>query len=503
MRIAMGGIMHESNTFSATLTNLAAFQIQRDADIIQWWQETHHEVGGFIEGASKFGYELFPTLMAMATPSGPVTSEAFEALTDELIDRLTGASSLDGLLLALHGAMVSEEHPDGDGEVVRRLRAALGKDFPIVVTHDLHANVSEQIVNESTALVIYKTYPHVDHRERGLQAAEIIAGLVRGEIKPVQALSKPAMLLNIVRQNTNVEPIRSIMQAARALELSPKVLAASVALGYQYADVYEIGPTVVVVTDRDLALAKREARRLSDMLWNIREQLTFNLPDAAEAVWQAKHSEELPVVLVEMGDNIGGGSAGDSTFILDELLRQKAEGWVVVLADPQAAQECVQAGVGASLTLRVGGKKDNLHGDPVEVSGRVKCLHDGQFQESEPRHGGQRYYDQGLTAVLEIPTSKSGGQPSDCSSLLVLTTHRQVPFSLHQLLSVGIQPQQQKILVVKAAIAFRAAYEPIAGRIIEVDTPGLTAVNPARFPYKHVRRPLWGLGEEGGGRGSQ
>ena len=488
MRVAIGGVMHESNTFNPTLTDLAAFDVERGGDIITAWRDTHHEIGGFIEGASRFGFDIIPTLTAGAIAAGKVTAEAFETLVGELTDRLGDAPPLDGLLLALHGAMVSENYPDGDGEVVRRLREALGKDFPIVVTHDFHANVSDQVVQESTALVIYKTNPHLDQRERGLQAAGFIARVIRGEVKPVHAIRKPPMLLNIVHQNTSAEPLRSVMQAARELEQNPKVLVASLAAGYQYADVFEMGPSAVVVADGEHDLAEREAQRLSDMLWNIRDQLAFHLPDAADAVRQAKESERTPVVLVEMGDNIGGGSAGDATFVLGELNRQGAEGWVVVLADPEAVQTCARAGVGASVTLRVGSKKDNLHGDPVEASGRVKCLHDGRYMETEPRHGGRRFHDQGITAVLEIPTSRP-----EVSSLLVLTTRREVPFSLHQLLSLGIQPQRQKILVVKAAIAYRAAYEPIAGRIIEVDTPGLTAVNPSRFTYRNVRRPLWGL----------
>lgn len=491
MRVAIGGIMHESNTFSPVLTDLAAFHIQREGEIIRLWEETHHEVGGFIEGGERFGYELLPTMMAKATPSGRVTAEAFSQLTQELVGFLTNAPPLDGLLLALHGAMVSEEHPDGDGEIVHRLRTALGSNFPIVVTHDLHANVSKQVVEESTALVIYKTYPHIDQRQRGLQAAEIIARLIQGKIKPVQALSKPPMVLNIVRQNTSVEPVQSIMQAAQELERHPRVLAASLALGYQYADVYEIGPSAVVVTDEDAEFAEAEAQRLADMLWDIREQLTIDLPDASSAVQKARASKNTPIVLVEMGDNIGGGSAGDSTIILHELLHQKADGWVVVLADPDAVRQCVQAGIGAKVSMLVGGKQDDLHGAPVEVHGHIKCLHDGKYVEIEPRHGGQRYYDQGLTAVLELD-----GSNKISPNLVILTTERQVPFSLNQLLSLGIQPQRQKILVVKAAIAYRAAYEPIAGQIIEVDTPGLTAVNPAHFTYYNVRRPLWGLGAE-------
>jgi microcystin degradation protein MlrC len=382
--------------------------------------------------------------------------------------------------------MVSEKYPDADGEIARRLRAEAGPGLPIVVTHDLHANISEQMVSNCTALIVYKTYPHLDQRERGLQAAEIMGRTVRGEVNPVQAISKPPMILNIVCQYTGNEPMKSIMQAVRETENYPKVLAASLAESYQYADVAEMGPSFVVVTDNDQELADNEAQRLADLLWNSRDQLRFDLPDPAEAVRHAQQSEQTPVVLVDMGDNIGGGSAGDSTFILSELLHQQAESWLVVIADPEAVLACMKAGIGASLTLNVGGKTDDLHGEPVRVFGRVKCLHDGKYVETVARHGGGRYRDQGLTAVLELP-----GEMPDVSSYLILTTRREPPFSLQQILSVGIQPHWQRILVVKAAIAYRAAYEPIAGEIIEVDTGGLTAVNPARFTYHHVRENLW------------
>lgn len=488
MRIAIAGLMHESNTFSSKPTALDDFQIQRGEELISWWQDAHHEVGGFIEGLTMRNLEAVPLLMAAETSSGIVTADAYEQLTGELIERLTDAQPFDGLLLALHGAMVSEKYPDADGEVIRRAREALGAEFPLVVTHDLHANISEQAVKHSTALVVYKTYPHIDQRQCGLLAADILAKTIRGEIRPVQRISKPPMVLNIVRQNTNVEPVKSVMDAARELERKLGVIAASVALGYQYADVSEIGPAAIVVTDGDERLAEAEAKILSDMLWGLREELTFDLPEAAEAVRQAIAGDRWPVVLVEMGDNIGGGSAGDSTFLLRELMGQRAEGWVVVLADPEAVQRCASEGIGANLTLQVGGKQDDLHGESVEVRGRVRCLHDGKFIETEPRHGGARYHDQGLSAVLELETSK----PENANSI-VLTAKRQVPFSLQQLRSLGLQPERQRIVVVKAAIAYRAAYEPIAGRIIEVDTPGLTTVNPRRFTFENARKPLWGL----------
>ena len=210
------------------------------------------------------------------------------------------------------------------------------------------------------------------------------------------------------------------------------------------------------------------AGQLADQLWSIREQLHFKLPDVADAVRKAGASDRAPVILVDMGDNIGGGSSGDSTFILDELLRQGLTGWVIVLADPQAVAACARAGVGAALRLAVGGKRDSLHGQPVEVSGRVKCLHDGRYEENEVRHDGQRYHDQGLSALLEIgdpPAEQrelpAADQPSADALQPAATSERRV--------AAG---RGRQVLVVKAAIAWRAAYEAIAGEIIEVDSPG-------------------------------
>ena len=480
--IAIGGIMHESNTFSETPTDFAAFSQTFARNLVNLWGESHHEMGGFIQGATAYNYTAYPTLMASATPAGRVTDDAFDRFTEMLIQHLKSAPQHEGLLLALHGAMVVESYPDGDGEVLRRLRDAFGRDFPIVVTLDQHANVSEQMVTESTALVIYKTTPHIDQRQRGLQAAELMMRILRDEVTPTQALAKPPMLLNILYHNTNVPPMEPILTAAKQFEERPDVLVANVAVGYPYADVHEIGPSFVVVTDDNPQLAQTEADRLSDMLWNVHGQLTLDLPDAAQAVAQAIESEQHPVILVEMGDNIGGGSPGDSTFVLAELQRQGASGFVVVLYDPAAVQSCIQAGVGADVALDVGGKADNLHGDPVTIQGKVRLIHDGQFIETQPRHGGQRYHNQGLTAVVAVE-----------DSLVVLTSRRQTPFSLQQLLSLGIDPTEMRMIVVKAAVAYRAAYEPIAGQIIEVDTPGLTAVNPLHFEYHNVRRPLFPL----------
>src|SRR5262245_29238743 len=328
-RIAVGGISHESNSFNPAKTQLADFERRRVEPVDQAlleWSKSNDEVSGYVEGARRFGLELYPAMVAGADPKGPVTDEAFNRLLDELIRRLKSAPKLDGLLLANHGAMVVESYPHADAEMVRRLRQVLGHNFPIVVTHDFHANVSPEIVKESTVLITYKENPHIDTKERGVQAAQIMAGIVSGKLKPTQAVVKPPMIYNIVFQNTRVAPLKPIVDESRLLEKNPKILAVSVSGGYQYADVPSMGPSVVVVTDGDQQLADKEAKRLSDELWQTREEIRLRLPDPAAAVREAMSATKFPIALFDTGDNIGGGSGGDITFILHELDRKKATG---------------------------------------------------------------------------------------------------------------------------------------------------------------------------------
>jgi microcystin degradation protein MlrC len=481
MRIAIASLTHESNTFAVHPTTLADFRVHRGQAMIEHYRPTFHEVAGYIAGAEEYDFELHPLIGANATPAGPVTSEAFETLVGELLSTLQAAlPQIDGLLLALHGAMVAEGFPQADGEIVRRVRALVGPDFPVVVTHDYHGNVPEQLVRDATALIIYKTCPHIDQLERGLQAAELIARTVRGEVKPVSAIVKPEVLFNIAFHNTSKAPMKPIMDAAIALEKQPGILAASVAAGYQYADVPAMGPSIVVVADGDAELAQREAERLGEQMWAAREQLIPRIATPAEAVRQAMAATQTPVALFELGDNIGGGSAGDATIILKELIDQNADGWVVSIYDPESVAICAQGGIGADVSLQVGGKTDKMHGPTLSIQGRVRTLHDGTYEETERRHGGGRYFNQGLTAVVEVPKR---GEPGKRAGLLVLNSRRTPPMSIHQITCVGLVPQQQRILVAKGAVAPRAAYEPVSAQIIEVDTAGATAISrpPADF----------------------
>ncbi|NIA10844.1 MAG: MlrC domain protein [Nitrospiraceae bacterium] len=486
MRIGIAGFSHESNSFSVIPTTLRDFQVWERQALIDHFTPTFHEIAGYIAGAKEFGYELYPLVAANATPAGPLTAETYETLVGKLLASLKNAPALDGLLLALHGAMVAEGFPHADAETVRRVREAVGPDFPLVVTHDYHGNVSEQLVADVDALVIYKTNPHIDQRERGLQAASILARTIRGEVKPVGAIAKPEVLFNIAYHNTSRPPMQPLMQAAIETEKKPGILACSIAAGYQYADVPAMGPSIVVVADSDPELAQREADRLGQMMWDIRDQLIPHVADPATAVRRAVASEHTPVALFDLGDNIGGGSSGDATVLLKELINQQADGWVVTIYDPEAANACAQSGIGSNVSLSVGGKTDDMHGPTLSITGRVRTLHDGTFEETERRHGGQRYWNQGLTAVVEV-----GRTTLSCRGLLILNSRRTSPNSIHQITCVGIQPQQQRILVAKGAVAPRAAYEPVCAEVIEVDTPGATAINRSPAEYHRARKSLY------------
>ena len=477
--------MHESNTFAAAATDLSKFReasLTYGPALVPVWREAHHEMGGFIAGAERFGYDIVPVAMAWGTPAGPVADEFFEHMVDALLTGIRLAEP-DGVLLALHGAMVTPRFPDADAEVLRRLRAAVGPKLPIAVTLDFHGNISPQMAETANLLVGYQTYPHIDQRECGLLAAELLSRTIQGEIRPVSFVAKPPMLINLLGQATDRPPMSDLLKLARQEERQPGMLSISVMAGFAYADVPEMGASIMAVADGDRALAERKAKEIAERMWAVREQLNVAPPQAAEAVRKALAAQNTPVVLVDIGDNIGGGSAGDGTVLLAELLKQKAKGFVVALYSPEAVKQAKAVGIGGTLEATVGGAIDRMHGEPVKVRGTVRLLHDGHWIETEARHGGKRQNNQGHTAVLDLGDGNA----------LVVNSLRTPPFSLGQLTSLGIDPKAARILVVKAAVAYKAAYAPIAGEIIEVDTPGLTAINPARFEYKRIRRPLYPL----------
>jgi microcystin degradation protein MlrC len=483
MRIAVGGIYHESNTFfkqPMTIERFAEGQFHRGEDISKNWAGTGSEMAGFLEGARNFGFEVVPTLMAWGMPSGALTDETFEALAGELIERLKAAAPLDGVLLSLHGAMVANSYLDADGELLRRVRGAIGPSRPLVCTLDFHANLTDEMVRHADVLIGYKTYPHIDQRERGLDAASVLRRMLIEGLRPQMVLCRRPLLPHILSQATDRAPMAEIMGAAAEAERAEGLICVTVAAGFPYTDVPHSGFAVLAVGD-NRAAACAVAEGLADLGWQRRAEFASEIPNAAEAVKKAIAAPDGLTVLVDVGDNVGAGTPGDGTVLLQELLTQGAHGALVLLCDEQAVAICSALGVRRKISLKVGGNFDRLHGEPVAIEGTVRLLSDGTYRNVGAMRDGV-LEDQGRTAVID-----TGGV------LVVLTERRQPMWNLQQLRSLGIEPSGLRIIVVKAAIAYRAAYVPIAARIIEVDTPGLAAADVRRFNYTRLERPMYPL----------
>ena len=355
----------------------------------------------------------------------------------------------------------------------------------------MHGNISPATIRATDVVTIYRTNPHLDALQRGFECAELIYRTANGEIRPRQWLETPPLVINIVRQFTGEEPMRGLVEDSLTVQSEPGVLSTSIAEGYPYADVAEMGMSFLVVSDGDPGLARRRCTWMAKRAWERRAEMDAKIPgiDEALAIAASHRPDDRatgPVVLMDVGDNIGGGSSADSTHILSRAQQLGIRGLLQTLYDPAAVQACLASGVGSQVELMVGGKTDGLHGAPVSVSARVARISDGKYEDSGPTHAGYRFFDSGTTAVLETSDGHT----------LVLTSVKMAPVSLEQVKSLGIKPESKKILVAKGVIAPRAAYNPVAARTILVDTPGATCVNPASFTYHHRRRPLYPLETE-------
>ncbi len=486
MRIGIGGFLHESNTFLGVPTeyeNFRAASHSHGQDLIDRWSGGHHELSGMLDALMAHKVEIVPLLATFAVPSGTITPAAFKKIADELLEDLKNSLPLDGLLLALHGATVSADFPDADGEMLRRVRALVGPDLPIVTTLDLHANVSPQMIELASVTVAYRSNPHLDQHARGREAAELLIRTVNGEVHPVQALEMPPMLIQISKQHTAAGPAKLLYDDLHHVMSWPGILTASVTMGFYYADVAEMGAAFFATADGDSALATRAARYMAERAWQNRHALTGSLPSPAQSVEAALASPAAPIVLMDVGDNVGAGSPGDSTILFAEVIRQGGRKAIVILYDPDSVQQCLAKGPGGQVTLLVGAKTDRLHGEAVAVTGIVRTLSDGKYVELQVRHGAWGACDQGITAVVETPEEH----------LIVLTSRRMAPMSLEQLLSLGVKPERSKIIIVKGVVAPRAAYEPIAAQIVLVDSAGVTSDNPRHFEYHKRRKPLFPL----------
>jgi microcystin degradation protein MlrC len=484
VRFFVAMVSHETNTFSPLLTDRRQFEahdLRYGGEILEAYRGTGTCVGGMIDGAAARGATLVPSLAAGAPPAGRVSKAFYAEARARLLADLQAAGPLDGVLLDLHGAMVVEGLDDGEGDLLRAVREAVGA-LPIAVTLDFHANVTRAMVETATLLHGYKTYPHVDMDARGREAAGRLADLVAGRIRPTVAYRQPPLLPPIAGQLTARGPMRRLYDMADAMERRPGVLSISIFAGFPLADIHDAGLSVYVATDGDQALAERLADELADAAWALRREFLHRALPVKDAVARALALDGRPVVLADIADNTGGGAAGDTTEILRELLRVGARGATVAgLWDPEAAAACAAAGVGASVSVPVGGKVDPGHGPPLNVTGRVRTLSDGRFVYKGPMARGVEGR-LGLTAVLDVNDVK-----------VILVSHRRQTLDPEMIRIVGIDPLGEKILVVKSSVHYRAAFEPIARAILEVDAPGLSSSHLDRFSFTRVRRPIFPL----------
>jgi microcystin degradation protein MlrC len=483
-RIAIGGFQHETNTFAPVKADLEQFEtcagqprVPRGESIFEVMQGLNLPISGFIAQARAAGHELVPTQWAMATPSAHVTDQAFEAISGNILQDIAAAGPLDAVYLCLHGAMVTESHEDGEGELLRRVRRAVGPDLPVVVSLDLHSNTTKQMVELATALVAYRTYPHVDMAETGQRAALLLDRILRDGTAPTKSFRKLPFLIPLVWQCTMIEPANSIYQRLRAMErVSPAIRSLSFTPGFPPADIAECGPAVVAYGNSPLS-ADEAADELARIVTNAEGQFAGTLHDPDEGVREAmRRYKDKPIVLADTQDNPGAGGASDTVGLLEALVRNKAMDAVFgLLYDPSAAQAAHDAGAGAQLDLAIGAGSGQPGHAPFRGRFTVEALSDGDFAGTGPMKRGT-HYQMGPMAVLRTDGVR-----------VVLSSGKTQVNDQALLRHLGIVLERQRILAIKSSVHFRADFTELAGDILVVVAPGPNVADHLALDFKRLR----------------
>ncbi len=490
--ILTGEFSHESHSFSRRKADYRAF-LDRGVFLgnsaIPARGDANTGLAGFLDVARRHDSTVIHSVSASAEPAGPVTKEAFERVVGVMVDvARQNKERIDGVLLALHGAMVTEVTEDGEGEILARLRAVLGPRVPIGITLDLHANVTRRMCELAEIIVSFKTYPHVDMREVARQAAEILHRTMAGEIKPRTLRVHVPMLEEPNGCRTDIGPMIEWVAKAREYERRPDVFAVSVNGGFAQADIKEVGPTVLVTGEGDMEAHRRFARDIAAELWQQRNDVLNRFYSVADAVEIAgTHAAATgPLIIAEYSDNPGGGAYGDTTELLRAMLAAKiGEACFGPMVDPEAAAALNRHAPGERVEITLGGKTDpTFGGPPLQLSGTLIGLFDGSYTGDGPMVGGLEL-SFGPTAVLK----------ADGIDILVVTVPSQM-LDLQQFRAFGIDPAKHRVVALKSQQHFRAAFGPIAGKIIVCDGSGLSTTNVARFPYRNVPRPIFPLDPE-------
>jgi microcystin degradation protein MlrC len=483
-RIAVGGFLHETNTFAPTKATYADFvhgggwpSMTQGADVLKVMRRINIGLAGFVEAAEQNGWELVPTIACGATPSAHVTKDAYERIVKVMIDGIAAAGKLDAVYLDLHGAMVTEHLDDGEGEILARVRKTIGNDVPLVASLDLHANVTPQMIEQADALIAYRAYPHIDMADTGRAAARHLALLLGTRQRFAKAFRQLPFLIAISWQCTNDQPTKSIYERLAALQ-SERVPTLSFAPGFPAADFPDCGPSVFAY-GRTQADADTAADAISNIIVGHENDFDGKIytPDEGVryAMELARHATR-PIVIADTQDNPGAGGDSDTTGMLRALVRNRATRAALgVICDPQSAQAAHAAGVGATVTLALGGKSGISGDEPYKEAFIVEKLSDGKFVAPGPFYGG-RDMDMGPSACLRIGDVR-----------VVVSSHKAQLADQSMYRYVGIEPTEQAILVNKSSVHFRADFEPIAEKLLICAAPGAMPADTSTLPWTRLR----------------
>jgi microcystin degradation protein MlrC len=482
-RIAIGGLHHETNSFAPQVATFERFveadgwpPLLRGKAMLPGCAGINLAITGFADAARAAGHELVPLLWANSCPSGPVTEDAFERLAAMLVEDLVAAGPLDGLFLDLHGAMVTEHLEDGEGELLRRLRASAPR-LPIVAALDLHANLSAAMVELSEALVAYRTYPHIDLAATGARCLAPLERAIAGE-RPAKAWRRMGFLVPLPWQCTTIEPGRGLYALLAELEANG-VASASICMGFPAADTPVCGPAVLAYA-ADAATADAAADRLAAAFDAAEPRFAGKLWDAADAVAYAKAAAtDRTLILADTQDNPGGGGSSDTTGLLAALIEARAEGALLaLLCDPDAAATAHRAGVGAVLHgLALGGRHGPDGVGPLIGGFEVLRLGDGRFTATGPMYGGNRM-ELGPMALLR--SRAAPGVEIAIASRRLQAADRAI------LKHLGVDPAAKRLLALKSSVHFRADFEALADEILVVAAPGANIADPAQLPFRRL-----------------
>ena len=482
LRIAIGSLMQEANTFVPFRTDVATFEanyLRRGDEVLTGFGAARVEVPGFLDVLREAGAEPAPLLAGHAGSGGPLTRAAFDALVGEMEDRLRRAGPVDGLLLALHGAMTVEDNPDAEGEITARLRQVLPPGTKVAVSLDLHAHVTPAMLHPDTVLIGYREYPHIDMFETGQRTARLLLDTIAGRRRPVMALAKRPMIVSPVNARTGDGPLAAIVAEARRMEADGRVLHASLFPVQPWLDIPDLGFAALACADGDQAAAQRAADALADMAWAARDAFDPDLTPLDEAVRIGLDSPGTTVV-GDAGDSPSGGAAADNAGVLRALLAAGAERaerlTYLTLCDPEAARAAARAGVGNTVTLRAGHQQTG-DGEPVTITGMVRALTDGAFTMHDAGAQGSEAH-MGLTALLAIGSIR-----------LAIRSLPGFEWDTGLFTSVGLDLRDAALVFVKSPSHFRVAFAPHAARLLISDTPGATCVNMRRLRFHNA--PPW------------